>query len=82
MTYLEKEYSNMFSVIENLEDAGCGKEMIEEFLIFQEKGLKTHQLCILSEHRKNLLVRIHEEQKKLDCLDYLIYQMKKGKVGN
>lgn len=76
MTYLEKEYSKM-SVIQNLEDAGCEMEMIEEFLLYHEKGLKKHQLSILSEQRRNLLVRIHEEQKRLDCLDYLIYKIKK-----
>ena len=37
------------------------------------------QLCRLRQHRKELLRRIHDGQRQLDCLDYLIYQVKRGK---
>ena len=35
------------------------------------------QIKILSNYRKKLLDTIHEEQSKLDCLDYLIFTLKK-----
>lgn len=62
---------------QNLIDAGCSEAFIERF------GATTaprERLRQLQEHRKELLGGIHSEQRKLDCLDYLIYQM--GQAGN
>lgn len=61
---------------ENLMDAGCCGDTIEEFIKCQEEGKIGELLCILGEHRAELLENIHEGQKKLDCLDYLIYKIK------
>ena len=33
------------------------------------KSLQCHRCCLLD--------KLHEEQKKIDCLDYLIYTLKK-----
>ena len=33
---------------------------------------------ILTRHRQTLLDMIHAEQKKIDCLDYLFYNMEKN----
>lgn len=33
------------------------------------KSLQCHRCCLLD--------KLHEEQKKIDCLDYLIYMLKK-----
>jgi len=65
------------AVIQNLTDAGCDNHLIEHFLSLQKEGKKKDQLCLLSKQRGVLLCKIHEEQKRLDCLDYLIYTMKK-----
>ncbi len=32
---------------------------------------------ILARHRQALLDRIHKGQKEIDCLDYLLYSLKK-----
>ena len=32
---------------------------------------------ILSQHRRALLDVIHENERRIDCLDYLIYQIEK-----
>ena len=58
------------SIIQNMQDAGCSQETIDCFLESQE-------VSVLNKHRKCLLDGMHETQKKIDCLDYLIYQMKK-----
>lgn len=65
------------SVIQNLEDAGCSRESIEEYFTLEGKGAEKAQLAILEKHRKNLLDAVHENQKKIDCLDYLIYQIRR-----
>lgn len=45
-------------------------------LLFAHKNYQG-QLQILSEQRKELLDELHLVQKELDCLDYLIYKIKK-----
>ena len=61
------------TITENLKDAGCDQEMITEF--FDKSGKKDEQLRILKRHRQQLLDRVHKEEKRIDCLDYLVYQM-------
>lgn len=61
------------TITENLKDAGCDQEMITEF--FDKSGKKDEQLRILKRHRQILLDRVHREEKRIDSLDYLVYQM-------
>lgn len=64
-------------VVQNLKDAGCGMEGIQDFLSYLEKNQKEKQLEFLEHHRKQLLNNVHTEEKKIYCLDYLAYQIKK-----
>ncbi len=65
------------SVITNLVDAGCNNEQIEQFMSLLEQGREKEGLALLAKHRKHLLDCYHAEQKKIDCLDYLVYTMGK-----
>ncbi len=67
------------SIIQNLKDAGCDSETIENFMADLQKGKRANGLKRLAVHRKNLLDSLHREQKCIDCLDYLVYQMKEVK---
>lgn len=67
------------SIIQNLKDAGCDSETIEHFMEDLQNGKEASGLKRLAAHRKNLLDSLHREQKCIDCLDYLVYQMKKAK---
>lgn len=69
--------SFMQGVIENLKDAGCDSEMVEKFLSLDREGDIRGQLCLLAGHRQQLLDRVHREERKIDCLDYLAYQLNK-----
>lgn len=62
---------------ENLRDAGCSDSVIESFLKLCEQGAREEQLKLLSEERKKLLESLHKDQKRLDCLDYLICKLRK-----
>ena len=62
-------------VVANLADAGCDKEQIEQFMDFLKSGRKEAGLSLLAKHRRFLLDCYHADQKKIDCLDYLIYKM-------
>lgn len=66
------------SIIQNLKDAGCDSETIEKFMADLQKGKEENSLKRLAVHRKNLLDSLHREQKCIDCLDYLVYQMRKA----
>ena len=68
-----------YTVVQNLKDAGCTDEMVEKFMALQGGGGKEQQLRLLSGHRKHLLDNLHREERRIDCLDYLIYQIQKQK---
>ena len=63
------------AVVANLADAGCDKEQLEQFMDFLKSGRKEAGLSLLAKHRRFLLDCYHADQKKIDCLDYLIYKM-------
>ncbi len=65
------------AVIQNLEDAGCDPETVEEFLALDVEGKTGEQLKLLARQRRQLLDRVHREEKRIDCLDYLAYQLNK-----
>lgn len=67
------------SIIQNLKDAGCDSETIEHFMEDLQNGKEASGLKRLATHRKKLIDSLHREQKCIDCLDYLVYQIKKAK---
>ena len=69
------------AVIQNLKDAGCDKKTVAQFLAFGEEGNTQEQLKLLSVQRQQLLDRIHQEEKRIDCLDYLVYQIQRKKAA-
>ena len=69
------------SVIQNLEDAGCETEMIRDFLGWFDKGQQTKQLELLKHQREYLLGRGHTDERRISCLDYLIYQIQGKPTG-
>lgn len=65
------------ALIQNLIDAGCDTTLREQFVSLIEQGQEKKALALLVKHRKNLLEHCHVAEKKIDCLDYLVYHMKK-----
>ena len=63
---------------QNLLDAGCDGSQIEAFERLAGSGDRVELLEI---HRKDLLEKLHQSQRQLDCLDYLLYQLRKGGVS-
>lgn len=66
-----------YTVLQNLKDAGCTDEMVEKFMAFQDSDDEEQQIQLLSGHRKHLLEKLHREERQIDCLNYLLYQMQK-----
>lgn len=62
---------------QNLIDAGCDPEMAQQcVLLAKEKNIAALRR-LLSHHRTILLDTVHENQKRIDCLDFLIYHLRK-----
>lgn len=69
--------SNEASMIQNLKDAGCSRETIAAFVEDLRSDREEEGMKLLAAHRRLILDKLHKEQKKIDCLDYLVYQMEK-----
>lgn len=61
---------------QNLIDSGCKKTIIDKFFLFFEQGKMKDALRLLSLHRVKLIDNLCASQKKIDCLDYLIFKLK------
>ncbi len=59
-----------------MKDAGCDSQTIQRFLELQTE----QQLKLLSLHRKQLLDQVHQGEKCIDCLDYLVYLLEKSRI--
>ncbi len=62
---------------QNLVDAGCGPEIIRQCMALARKRDQAELMRILSRHRRTLLDTVHQNEKRIDCLDYLVYTMEK-----
>lgn len=68
------------SIIRNLRDSGCGEDTIKAF-VEDFRGEKFSEgLKLLEAHRRVLLDELHKEQKRIDCLDYLVFKIKKEMI--
>ena len=62
-----------------LKDAGCCAQRVEQFLALCDEGRTAEQLRLLAEQRRELLDRVHADERRIACLDYLIYSIKNKK---
>ena len=65
----------------NLRDAGCNDDTIAAYRRISERSLPHEVICrqqahLLGDYRKTLLEQLHEDQKRIDCLDHLLYRLK------
>ncbi|HIS53800.1 TPA: hypothetical protein IAA82_02465 [Candidatus Galligastranaerophilus gallistercoris] len=72
---------NIEKLIQNLKDSNCSEDLIEEIVTLDNKGEISNELKLLERHRKNLLEKLHQNQKYIDNLDYLIFNFRKKIKG-
>lgn len=70
------------AMIQNMKDAGCSRETIECCINCLDYGKETELLERLSNHREGLLHKVHEGEKQIGCLDYLVYQIDRSRSEN
>lgn len=71
------DFTDAKEIINAFIDAGCNKEQIES----ARKNIKNQSKLteILIGQRKRILNQIHENENKMKCIDYLIYNLKNKK---
>ncbi|MCD7892096.1 MAG: hypothetical protein LUG60_00210 [Erysipelotrichaceae bacterium] len=65
---------------DNLIDAGCDEEYICQILECDKNDDYQRQTLLLKKQRYELLDKLHDRQKQIDCLDYLLYELKKEQL--
>ncbi len=62
-------------LLRNLKDAGCSSAMAEQFLAYERGEKRRAQRQLLLRQKNSLLRIVHENQKRIDCLDFLLYSV-------
>ena len=66
------------NILTNLSDAGCGDEEVKKARRLYEAGDKEALIRYFRKCRCSRMEELHESQRKVDCLDYLIRQTTKA----
>ncbi len=74
----QNENPYAYTVVQNLKDAGCTDEMVEKFMALQDSEGENSSLGSLRS-QKAFAGETPSDERRIDCLDYLIYQMEKKK---
>jgi len=66
------------SMIITLKNVGLSNDSILKYIELSKQGdiSNRERIYILKQQRQKLLDEIHHKQKNLDCLDYIIYELK------
>ena len=67
----------IFRIRRNLSDAGCSASQIVQFLELEEQRKRQEQYQMISRQRALLLKELHQDQFRIDCLDYMVFTMQK-----
>lgn len=70
------KFGTRAEIEQNLKDAGCSGRTIQEFFSYSGNDEEDKRVTLLERHREALLDEVHNEEKKISCLDYLIYRMR------
>ena len=65
-------------ILANLQDAGCGDEELEKAAQLYEAGDKDALIRYFRKCRCSRMEELHECQRKVDCLDFLIRETAKA----
>ncbi len=65
---------------QNLIDAGCSEDLTRTCMELAKANKWNCLLPLLSKQRIRLLDSIHDGQKQIDCLDFLVYSIHKKHI--
>lgn len=64
-------------ILNCMSDCGCDAVQTEEFLALKENCCTESCIRYLKRHRKQLMDEIHQREKKVECVDYIIRELEK-----
>ena len=65
------------AIIQNLIDAGCDDDFIGAFKELYASGQLPKMLTMLANQRRALLEKIHSDERKIFCIDFLVNRLNK-----
>ncbi len=71
-----------FRIRRCLADAGCTPEQIARFLALEQQQDRRAQYRLLARQKAALLEALHCQQYKIDCLDHMVYIMRRQDKQN
>ncbi len=75
------EASDIMGILhQNLIDAGCSEDLTRSCMELAKVNQWDCILSLLSKQRTNLLDSVHDGQKQIDCLDFLVYSIHKKHI--
>lgn len=63
-------------IMQCLCDAGCCEDTSCRFLEYESDSRTDDQIRLLARQRREIMERLHSDQKKVDCIDYLILKLR------
>lgn len=70
---LEESKENRYRFF--LKDCGCGDSQTAEFLKLLESGTIAEQIAFLQCLRHKTMTALHEQSRRVDCIDYVIHEL-------
>ena len=64
-------------ILTNLSDAGCGRSELQKARLLYEAGDTAELIRYFRKCRCSRMEELHESQRRVDCLDFLIRQTAK-----
>ncbi len=75
------EASDIMGILhQNLIDAGCSEDLTQSCMELAKVNQWDRILSLLSKQRTDLLNSVHDRQKQIDCLDFLVYSIHKKHI--
>ena len=74
---IHKLNEELEKILTNLSDAGCGNEELKTAAQFYKAGDRAALVRYFRKCRCSRMEELHESQRRVDCLDYLIRQASK-----
>lgn len=65
------------ALYQNLRDAGCPPQTARRCLALLEENSTQELRRQLALHRSRLLEELHQQQRKIDCLDFFLYRLER-----
>ena len=75
----EEEHTQRIMLVHRLSEMGMPNDMLKQYIFSQDNNNKNDSIRILRKFRLQLLNSMHDRQKQLDYLDYMLHEINRGK---